>query len=330
MILPESLTYTVVVAHRANRSHKSLCSIGLLHVEKGEKVWEKEILVNPHTKSFSFAHYHGISAARVASCPALPEAWEGVKQYFTGQNIVSYSADACDDTLIQSLQAYGIDFPPCQIVHVNELFRADRGSVSLRSLAKSLDFDDDFTGGDTLETLDLLNLAMERAAARGSRVIQKAFGVKSYSEKVLREKRQQEEQAARERRKQEEQAAREKALAERERLAREEAERKAEREREERARKEVKAKEKAAEKARRQEEKARIQAEKAKEKAQRQAEKAAEKVRRQEEKARMQAEQQKQYDEWYARQGKPMRAFMTALPFIPLVLIVCVILYFVL
>lgn len=96
-----------------NGQNDSICSIGIVILEKNiikDKVY---YLINPETHfDIINTNIHGISEYDVANSPTFPEVWENIKNYFSGCLLVGHNVtfDLC--CIKKSLKRYHIDALP--------------------------------------------------------------------------------------------------------------------------------------------------------------------------------------------------------------------------
>ena len=104
--------YTAVDVETPNYRSDSLCSIGIVHVEYGRVLFEKEYLVNPeaHFDSMNIA-IHGITPNMVKNAPTFPEVWSDISRYFTGGLLLAHSATFDLSVICRSLARYGMEIP---------------------------------------------------------------------------------------------------------------------------------------------------------------------------------------------------------------------------
>lgn len=77
----------------ANSNASSICQIGLAGFEGGILVREWEVLINPETtfNNYLTAKVHGLDAATVRGAPTFPEVDEILREWLTGQIVVSHT-----------------------------------------------------------------------------------------------------------------------------------------------------------------------------------------------------------------------------------------------
>lgn len=180
MAIPiETLSYTVLNLHTANRSLSSLCGIGIYVVNGGAEILLKYILVKPKTRTFSFEKYGYFRKDDVLHAPTLKEVWTDILPYIKEKNVVFYDREKSLKVLHDSLVSCGLDMPYFNSVDVLDLFYDRHANYSYAELAYACRYSDNFKTGDIYENLRLFRACVEYGAKYGSKALQKAFGVKS-------------------------------------------------------------------------------------------------------------------------------------------------------
>lgn len=180
MAIPlESLSYTVLNLHTANRNSTSLCGIGIYVINGKSEVLLKYILAKPKTKTFSFEKHGYFRKADVLGAPSLNEVWSEILPYIKEKNVVFYDKEKSLKILHDSLVSCGIDMPYFRSVDVLDLFYDNHANYSYAELARACKYSDNFKTGDVYENLKLFRACVEHGAKYGSKALQKAFGVKS-------------------------------------------------------------------------------------------------------------------------------------------------------
>ena len=171
----ERLSYTALNLHTASRSHKSLCGIGILVVENGQKLFMKYILVRPTTKSFEYEKYGYFRKENVLQAKTLLELWSELSPYIADRNIVFYDTEKAQKILHDSLKANGITMPKFNAVDIMDMFDDNQSSYSFASMASVVGFDDDFQNGDVYDNLRLYRACIEYGAKRDNKVLLRTF-----------------------------------------------------------------------------------------------------------------------------------------------------------
>ncbi len=106
------ICYTAVDVETPNHRNDSLCSIGVVHMEYGSPVFEREFLVNPEAH-FDWMNItiHGITPDMVADAPAFPEVWDQIKSYFEEGVVLAHNAGFDLGVICGTLERYGIEIP---------------------------------------------------------------------------------------------------------------------------------------------------------------------------------------------------------------------------
>ena len=174
----ETLSYTALNLHTANRSSKSLCGIGILVVENDKIVYTKYIHIKPRTTSFSYEKYGYFKKEQLTNAPNLEEVWSEIDKFIKGKNIVLYNAPQSLKILEDSLGVYKIALPKCQIVDISEIVFGEDSTASYEELAAKIGYDNDFIKGDVYENLKLYSACVEYAVEHRNIILRRNFGIK--------------------------------------------------------------------------------------------------------------------------------------------------------
>lgn len=176
----ESLSYTALNLHTANRSSKSLCGIGILVIENGKEIKKEFVFVKPKTNSFSNEQYGYFTKEKLLNAPSLKDLWPLLLPYIDGKNIVVYNMEKNINILAESLSVYGIELPDFNCVDIRDMFYVNNANgFSYAGLASTCGYSNDFQTGNVMENLNLYRACIEYGAEKSNRILQKNFGVKS-------------------------------------------------------------------------------------------------------------------------------------------------------
>lgn len=105
--------YTAVDVETPNGRNDSLCSIGVVHMEYGQPVFECEFMVDPEAP-FDWMNIliHGITPDMVADAPAFPAVWEEIRGYFEDGVVLAHNAAFDLGVISGTLRRYGLTVPP--------------------------------------------------------------------------------------------------------------------------------------------------------------------------------------------------------------------------
>ena len=117
------VNYTVFDVETANHERASVCSIGIVRVENGKIVFQKEYLINPEcTFCADNIAIHGILPSMVKNAPTFGQLWGEIAPYFEDCILVAHNAKGMDlGALWKSQLRYGIPTSPMQYVCTLEL-----------------------------------------------------------------------------------------------------------------------------------------------------------------------------------------------------------------
>lgn len=126
------INFTALDFETANHDRASICAVGLVRVENGRIVREKEILVQPpgnHYLPF-FTAIHGISAGITRDTPGFGALWRELAPWIHDQRVVAHNGFRFDfPCLRRTLDFYEIEPPEFVPMDTYQLF--GRGLASL-------------------------------------------------------------------------------------------------------------------------------------------------------------------------------------------------------
>ena len=116
--------YTAVDVETPNRNNDSICSIGIVRMEYGTPVYQREFLVNPHEHFDDYnIKIHGITPEMVRNAPTFAEIWPEISPYFDGI-MAAHSATFDLGVICKSLALYDLAIP--DMPYVCTLMKARR------------------------------------------------------------------------------------------------------------------------------------------------------------------------------------------------------------
>lgn len=108
--------YTAVDVETPNRNNDSICSIGIVHMEYGAPVFQREFLVNPHEHFDDYnIKIHGITPHMVSSAPSFEDIWPEIAPFFGGI-MAAHSATFDLGVICKSLALRDIPIPDIRYV----------------------------------------------------------------------------------------------------------------------------------------------------------------------------------------------------------------------
>lgn len=136
-------SYVALDIENPNARGNSICSIGIVVVDKGRVVQRVYSLINPEDRfDRRNKEITGISENMVLSSPTLPEFWGGVKSLIEGSLIVGHNVRYDLNVLSKSLDRYGLTLGSpsyiCTMSMSKDLLTA--GSYRLSHLCDSLGY----------------------------------------------------------------------------------------------------------------------------------------------------------------------------------------------
>lgn len=182
----QDLNYTALSMQMAGRSSKSICQLAIRVIQNGNMVFCKSYLIKPPDGlKFTFEDYHGISERKVKDKPTLEKIWPEIEHHINGKNVLVYWIENSKKWLESSLSVYKISAPECNYIDILELLNENREYFSFKAIAKSIDFDDDFQTGDSLNNVRLYGAIIDNLIERRSKKFQEAFKVKLQPQKQV-------------------------------------------------------------------------------------------------------------------------------------------------
>lgn len=110
------MNYIAIDFETANHNLDSACSLGLVKVEKGKIVFEKEYLINPECIfEPSNIMIHGITHDMVINSPKFYEIWDEIYDIINGQIVFAHAADFDIQVLKTMIERYELKVPDIRI-----------------------------------------------------------------------------------------------------------------------------------------------------------------------------------------------------------------------
>lgn len=104
--------YTVFDVETPNRYQRSICSIGLVHIEEGSDPVYKYFLVNPEDHfDEENIRIHSINARDVEHEATFPEIWAEISEWFTNGLIIAHNASFDIPVIHKMLNQYHMPIP---------------------------------------------------------------------------------------------------------------------------------------------------------------------------------------------------------------------------
>ena len=102
-------TYTAIDVETPNRYSRSICSIGLVHVEEAGEPERLHFLVNPEDDFDAInISIHGIRPEDVEFAPTLSALWPAIEPYFSGGLLLAHNAIFDLPVMVRALERQGI------------------------------------------------------------------------------------------------------------------------------------------------------------------------------------------------------------------------------
>lgn len=100
----------------ANREHSSVCSVGIVVVEKGEVVKKFYDLIRPYPNYYCYynTQVHGLTATDTASARTFPEVWREIAPMIGNRPLVAHNSPFDESCLKQAFAVYDMPYPDYQ------------------------------------------------------------------------------------------------------------------------------------------------------------------------------------------------------------------------
>jgi len=109
--------YTAIDVETPNRYARSICSIGIVHVQQGTEPVCLHYLVNPEDDFDAFnIHIHGIRPEDVETAPAMPALWDEIAHWFSDGLLLAHNAQFDLPVMKKSLARYELDPPEMRCI----------------------------------------------------------------------------------------------------------------------------------------------------------------------------------------------------------------------
>lgn len=104
--------YTIVDVETASRRLPSICSLGLVYVEKGQVLARHHYYIKPPGRFEIWnTRVHGIEAYQVKTAPRFAQIWPEIKDYCENSILIAHNASFDLNQITASLRESGIDYP---------------------------------------------------------------------------------------------------------------------------------------------------------------------------------------------------------------------------
>lgn len=110
------MNFVAIDFETANHCLDSACSLGIVSVEKGKVVYQKEYLINPECVfEPSNILIHNITPNDVMTAPTFPEIWNEIYEIINGRIVFAHAADFDISVLRAMIDRYGLKMPDIKI-----------------------------------------------------------------------------------------------------------------------------------------------------------------------------------------------------------------------
>jgi len=108
-----NINFIAIDFETANEKASSVCSLGIVIVEKGKIVDQKYKLFRPHEMRFNWRNIevHGINPEDVANEPEFKQYWKSIKEILMGKHVIAHNAAFDIRALKDVLDVYGLEYP---------------------------------------------------------------------------------------------------------------------------------------------------------------------------------------------------------------------------
>lgn len=110
------MNYVTIDFETANSSLDSACSVGIVSVEKGNIVFQKEYLINPECMfDINNILIHNITPDAVIDAPKFYEIWDEIYEIINGRIVFAHAADFDIKVLKAMIEKYQLKVPDIMI-----------------------------------------------------------------------------------------------------------------------------------------------------------------------------------------------------------------------
>lgn len=108
-----SLNFTALDVETANEQYDSLCSIGIVRIEKGSIVEERSYRIRPRVLRLAVmnSQIHKLTEEDLKNEPEITDVWQHIQSLLVDRVLVAHSASFDIEVLQRSLRGYGLEFP---------------------------------------------------------------------------------------------------------------------------------------------------------------------------------------------------------------------------
>lgn len=142
----KSLNFTAVDVETANEQYDSLCSLGIVIVQKGVVVEERSYRIRPRVLRMAVinSQIHKLTEEDLKNAPEITDIWQHIQSLLAHRILVAHNASFDIEVLQRSLRGYGLEFPRvkyiCSLKLAAEAFPG-LSSYRLKDLASSFGID---------------------------------------------------------------------------------------------------------------------------------------------------------------------------------------------
>jgi DNA polymerase-3 subunit epsilon len=109
--------FTAIDVETPNRYSRSICSIGIVHVQPGMQPVRLHYLVNPEDDFDGMnIRIHGIRPSDVEDAPSIPQLWDEIGRWFSGGLLLAHNALFDLPVVKRSLERYEMFLPELRYV----------------------------------------------------------------------------------------------------------------------------------------------------------------------------------------------------------------------
>jgi DNA polymerase III subunit epsilon len=111
--MPHPSTFTAIDFETASSKWHTICSVGLVRVEKGKIVQSIEYLVKPPNNEYHYRNtdIHGLTPKHTVKALTFDKIWHKIEPYINGQNVVAHNMSFDGGCIKKTLEYYKLPIP---------------------------------------------------------------------------------------------------------------------------------------------------------------------------------------------------------------------------
>lgn len=118
-------SFTAIDFETAQGPRWSICQVGLVRVEQGQRIRELSVLVRPPDNRYHYYNtaVHGLRSEDTWSAPVFSSVWPSIEPYIRGQIVVAHNGAFDFSCLQQTLEFYNLTCPDYSSACTYKIYR---------------------------------------------------------------------------------------------------------------------------------------------------------------------------------------------------------------